>query len=217
MFRKFGVTPSKLGKIELPAARFDAPTETMTSIAPLLYQSGYITIKDYDSGIYTLDLPNTEIKTGLMESFLPYYVDQADEGATVAVKMRNMIRKGDMDGALRLLQVFFETIPYTDRVSSEGHYQQVLIIIFRMLGFPSDVELHTKVGRIDIELKAGSTIYVIEIKTKANAISALLQIDAKSYVSKYALTDAQIVKVGITFDTSAHNLKDWVIESPEGV
>ena len=212
MMRKFSVTPSKLGKMELPAARFDAPTETMTSIAPLLYQSGYITIKDYDSGIYTLDLPNTEIKVSLMESLLPYYVDQADEGATTAVKMRNLIRRGDMDGALRLLQTFLDTIPYTDRTSTEGHYQQVLVIIFRMLGFPSEVEVHTKDGRIDIELKAGQTIYVIEIKTRADATAAIRQIDTRAYTAKYALAEAKVVKVGITFDSSTRNLSGWVIE-----
>ena len=212
MMRKFGMTPAKFGKMELPAARFDAPTETMTSLAPLLYQSGYITIKGYDSGLYTLDLPNTEIKVGLMESLLPYYVDQVDEGATTAVKMRNRIRRGDMDGALRLLQTFLGTIPYTDRTSSEGHYQQVLVIIFRMLGLPSEVEVHTRHGRIDIELKAGHTVYVMEIKTNACATSAMRQIDARAYAAKYALTDAQVIKVGVTFDSGVRNLTDWQIE-----
>ena len=212
MFRKFGITPSKLGKMELPAVRFDAPTETLTSIAPLLYQAGYITIKGYDGDLYTLDLPNTEIKVGLMESLLPFYVDAVDEGATTAVKMRKMIRVGDMDGALRLLQAFFETVPYTNKASSEGHYQQVLIIIFRMIGFPSEVELHTKFGRIDIEIKAGSIIYVMEIKTNAKAVSAMRQIDAKDYIAKYSLTTATIVKVAVTFDSTARNLIDWQIE-----
>ena len=212
MMRKFGTQPSNLGKTELPAESFDAPTETMTSIAPLLYQAGYITIKDYDGDLYTLDLPNTEIKVGLVRSLLPYYVDRVDEGAVTAVKMRRMIRVGDMDGALRLLQAFLETILYTNNASSEGHYQQVLIIIFRLLGFPSDVELHTKAGRIDIELKAGSTIYVIEIKTNARAVSAMRQIDAKAYAAKYSLTAATVVKVAVTFDPDTRNISDWLIE-----
>lgn len=212
MMKKFGALPSNLGKMELTAESFDAPTETMVSIAPLFYQAGYITIKDYDGDLYTLDLPNTEIKSGLMKSLLPYYVDKIDEGAVMAVKMRRMICSGDMDGALRLLQAFFETIPYTNNTSSEGHYQQVLVIIFRMLGFPSDVELHTKLGRIDIELKAGSTIYVIEIKTNANAAGAMRQIDTKAYAAKYSLTAATIVKVAARFDPTARNLTDWLIE-----
>ena len=212
MMRKFAVTPSKLGKTQLPSVRFDAPTETMTSITPLLYQAGYLTIKGYDSELYTLDLPNTEIKVGLMESLLPYYVDNVDEGATVAIKMRNMIRRADMDGALRLLQEFFQTIPYTDNASSEGHWQQVLIIIFRMLGFPSEVELHSKTGRIDIELRSGRTVYVMEIKTNKTATAAMKQIDLKAYAAKYSLDEVQVVKVGINFDSEQHTITDWTIK-----
>lgn len=212
MLRKYETLPSNLGKMELQASRFDAPTETMTTITPLLYQSGYITIKGYDSGLYTLDIPNNEIKVGLMESLLPYYVDKVDESSVVAVKMRNLIRRGNIGSALQLLQTFFETIPYADNASSEGHYQQVLVIIFRLLGFQSEVELHTKVGRIDIELKVDTAIYIIEIKTNAYASSALNQINAKAYAAKYALTDAIIYKVGINFNPEIRNMTDWLIE-----
>ena len=211
MMRRFGTLPSTLSPVEAEKEDFDAPTETMASITPLLYQSGYITIKDYDSGVYTLGFPNREIEVGLMKSLLPHYVNQATGGNVTAVKMRNAINKGDMDGALRLLQAFLETIPYTDRTSTEGHYQQVLVIIFRMLGFPSEVEVHTKAGRIDIELKAGQTIYVMEIKTRADATTAIRQIDSRAYAAKYALTQAQVVKVGITFDCHTRNLKEWLI------
>ena len=212
MMRKFDTLPSQLGKTQLPSVRFDAPTETMTSITPLLYQAGYLTIKGYDSELYTLDLPNTEIKVGLMESLLPYYIDNVDEGSTVAVKMRNMIRKGDMDGVLHLLQEFFQTIPYTANASSEGHWQQVLIIIFRMLGFQSEVELHSKAGRIDIELRSGRTVYVMEIKTNASARAAMRQIDLKAYAAKYSLDEVQVVKVGINFDSEQHTITDWTIK-----
>lgn len=213
MLRKFSTLPSKLAPIEAGRNAFDAPTETMTSMTPLLYQSGYITIKGYDSGIYTLSYPNREIEVGLMKNLLPYYVNVPfDDGDVMAIKMRNAINKGDMDVALGLLQAFFETLPYTDNTKSEGHYQQVLVIIFRMLGFAAEVELHTKEGRIDIELKAGSTIYIIEIKTNDNARTAMRQIDSKAYASKYALEDAKVVKVGITFDVNARNLTDWLIE-----
>ena len=211
MMRKFGTLPSRLAPVEASKDDFDAPTETMTSLTPLLYQSGYITIKNYDSDIYTLGYPNLEIETGLMKSLLPHYVN-APSGGVAAIKMRNMINKGDMDGALRLLQDFLETIPYTDNASSEGHYQQVLVIVFRMLGFHSDVELHTKAGRIDIELKAGKTVYVMEIKTNKDATAAMRQIDAKAYAAKYALADARVVKVAVNFDAGQRNITSWQIE-----
>ena len=214
MMRKFDTIPSRLAPVESGQEDFDAPTETMTSITPLLYQSGYITIKGYDGGVYTLDYPNREIETGLMKSLLPQYIKTPTTSSNVvAIKMRGMICKGDMDGALHLLQAFFETIPYTDNASSEGHWQQVLIIIFRMLGFPSEVELHTKAGRIDIELQSGSTVYVIEIKTNATARAAMRQIDEKAYAAKYSLSDVNVVKVGINFDAAEHTITEWQIQS----
>ena len=213
MMRKFDALPSRLAPVESEQEDFDAPTETMTSITPLFYQSGYLTIKGCDGGVYTLDYPNREIETGLMKSLLPQYIKTpTTSGNVVAIKMRGMICKGDMDGALRLLQAFFETIPYTANASSEGHWQQVLIIIFRMLGFPSEVELHSKAGRIDIELRSGSTVYVIEIKTNKSATAAMRQIDQKAYAAKYSLSQVQVVKVGINFDAAEHTITDWTIK-----
>ena len=212
MIRRFGTLPSKLAPIDAVKSDFDAPTETMTSLTPLLYQSGYITIKNCDSGVYTLGYPNREIETGLMQSLLPHYVGSSVGGGNLTVlKMRNAIKRGDMDGALRLLQDFLETIPYTDNASSEGHYQQVMVIIFRMLGLHAEVEVHTKLGRIDIELKTTDTVYIVEIKTNRNAVSALRQIDDKEYASRYGLTGKRVVKVGVNFDTATHNLTDWQI------
>lgn len=211
--RRFATLPSQLSPVEATKQDFDAPTEGMTAVTPLLYQSGYITIKDYDSGIYTLGYPNQEVETGLMQSLLPHYLNSSGgrENITV-VKMRNAINRGDMDGALTLLQTFLETIPYTDNASSEGHYQQVLVIIFRMLGMHAEVEVHTKKGRIDIELNAAGTIYIIEIKTNSRAVSALKQIDAKGYAARYGLTQQRVVKVGIRFDAAVGNITDWNIE-----
>ena len=214
MMRKFDALPSKLAPIESGQEDFDAPTETMASITPLLYQAGYLTIKGCDSGVYTLDYPNREIETGLMKTLLPQYIKTpTTSGNVVAIKMRGMICKGDMDGALRLLQEFFETIPYTANASSEGHWQQVLIIIFRMLGFPSEVELHSKAGRIDIELRSGCVVYVIEIKTNASARAAMRQIDQKAYAAKYSLDEVQVVKVGVNFDSAQHTITEWTIEN----
>lgn len=129
MLRKFHVSPSQLGhSMQAMASDFDAPTETMESIVPLLYQSGYITIKDYDklSQLYTLDIPNREIRVGLMQSLLPNYLKQdAIKGKTTIGRMYSAIAGGDMDGALQLLQEFLSTVPYCDNTNYEGHYQQL--------------------------------------------------------------------------------------------
>ena len=107
MLRRFGTLPSKLAPVDAVKSTFDAPTEAMTSLTPLLYQSGYITIKGYDSGVYSLGFPNREIETGLMQSLLPHFVGKpGDEGELTAIMMRNAINRGDMDGALRQLKDF---------------------------------------------------------------------------------------------------------------
>ena len=116
----------------------------MKTILPLLYQSGYITIKDYNrnTGIYTLDIPNIEIRVGLMESLLPNYVaEHADDGGTMIGDMYEALLGDDLDEMLRLLQAYLLTVPYCNNANSEGHYQQMLYVIFSLLGRYVDVEL----------------------------------------------------------------------------
>ncbi len=216
MLRKFSVPPAKIGKTLARSSAFDAPTENMQTITPLLYQSGYITIKDYDpiSQLYTLDLPNKEIKVGLFESLLPNYLDgiYAQEGDVAIAQMSVLIRRGDMDGALRLLQEFLVTVPYCNNTNFEGHYQQMLFIIFTLLThFLVDVEVHTADGRVDIVMLTDDTLYVIELKLNKDANTALQQINLKQYDKRFALCGKQIVKVGINFDAKKGNIEDWVI------
>ena len=156
MLDKFGVVPSEIGKKKAAVEDFDAPTERMTSIIPLLYQSGYITIKDYDEelDLYTLDIPNKEVRIGLMKSLLPYYVaSKAPETNTMVAYLSRDIRNGDIDAALRRLQMFLSTIPQCDNTKYEGHYQQIFYIIFSLLGYYVDVEVRTPRGRVDMVLR----------------------------------------------------------------
>lgn len=156
MLDKFGVKPSEIGRKQLKSSAFDAPTETMTDAVPLLYQSGYITIKDYNKmlDLYTLDIPNKEVRLGLMESLLPHYVDnKTPEATTMVAYLFYDIQNGDMDAALHRLQEFLSTIPYCDNTKFEGHYQQVFYIIFSLLGYYVDVEVRTPRGRVDIVLR----------------------------------------------------------------
>ncbi|EMK4834594.1 PD-(D/E)XK nuclease domain-containing protein, partial [Escherichia coli] len=142
---------SEIGCKQLKSSAFDAPTETMTDAVPLLYQSGYITIKDYNKmlDLYTLDIPNKEVRLGLMESLLPYYVNnKTPEATTMVAYLFYDIQNGDMDAALHRLQEFLSTIPYCDNTRFEGHYQQVFYIIFSLLGYYVDVEVRTPRGRV---------------------------------------------------------------------
>ena len=217
MMRKFKVVPASLGKMYAKDSAFDAPTEDMTAITPLLYQSGYLTIKGYDkfSQLYTLDLPNKEIKVGLFENLLPNYLEGmfAQNGDVAIAQMSVLIRQDDMDGALQLLQTFLGTVPYCNVTNYEGHYQQMLFIIFSLLtGYVVDVEVHTPNGRIDIVMLTHTRLYLIELKLNKNAQTALQQINLKNYAQRFALSGKPVTKVGINFDSAKGNIEDWEIE-----
>ena len=217
MMRKFKVMPTNISKMYAKSSAFDAPTENMTAITPLLYQSGYLTIKGYDkfSKLYTLDLPNKEIKVGLFESLLPNYLEGmfAQNGDVAIAQMSVLIRQDNMDGALQLLQTFLGTVPYCNVTNYEGHYQQMIYIIFSLLtGYVVDVEVHTPKGRLDIVMLTHTRLYIIELKLNKNAQAALQQINLKNYAQRFALCGKPVSKVGINFDSTTGNIEDWVIE-----
>ena len=214
MMRKFGVPPSGIGGMEAIASEFDAPTEQMTNLTPLLYQSGYITIKDYDPLFesYRLDIPNKEVRIGLMKNLIPDYVTPNTLSATsTVVNMARALYRGDMDGMLRLLQEFLLTVPYCDNTHYEGHYQQMFYVIFSLLGMYVDVEVRTPRGRVDIVLRTATTLYVMELKLDAEASVAMQQIDLKDYPSRFALCGLPVVKVAISFDGNSRTIGSWEV------
>ena len=218
MMRKYDTLPATIAPLEALESAFDAPTETMVTITPLLYQSGYITIKDYDreTTLYTLDFPNKEIKVGLFQSLLPNYIEgmYAQNGGVTIARMSALIRKKQMDEALQLLQTFLGTVPYCNVTNYEGHYQQMLFIIFSLLtNFVVDVEVHTPKGRVDIVLLTQTDLYIIELKLNKDAQNAMQQINLKNYRQRFALSGKPITKVGINFDSTQGNITDWVIEA----
>lgn len=215
MMRKFDFLPSQFGRMEAQASDFDAPTETMTAITPLLYQSGYLTIKGYDQdfGIYTLDIPNREVELGLMKSFIPNYImPDTQRVNNTAVSMARSLYKDDIDGLLKSLQSFLATVPYTDNTNYEGHYQQVLLIIFKLLGAWGDVEVHTPRGRVDIVMAFRQRLYVIEVKLDKSAQAAMAQINLKDYAARFSQCGLPVTKVAVSFDSEARTIKDWVIQ-----
>ncbi len=217
MMRKFKVLPSSIGNIYAKQSSFDAPTENMTSIIPLLYQSGYVTIKDYDKDLklYELDIPNKEISIGLYESLLPNYVTtEIDEGKVAIARMSAFINKGDIDGALNLLQTFLATVPYCENTKYEGHYQQMLYIIFALLtDYRILVEQRTAKGRTDITMETEDHVYIMELKFGKTADEALAQINANHYADAFAMSGKKIIKVGIGFDVKdERNITEWRVE-----
>ena len=214
MLRKFQVIPQEIGGRKCEASDFDAPTERMTDITPLLYQSGYLTIKDYSafSQLYLLDLPNREVRIGLMKSLLVNYVQRPSQINTLVGEMAEHIHFGRMEEALRLMQTVLSTVPYCEHTDYEGHYQQMLYLIFTLLGNFADVEVRTPNGRVDVVMRTHSTLYVIELKLDKSAEAAMQQIDLKQYPERFALCGLPVVKVGINFDTEKRTISDWRIE-----
>ena len=215
MLNKFQVMPSEIGGCEADKSEFDAPTEKMTTIMPLLYQSGYITIKGYDpeTELYLLDIPNKEIRVGLYRCLLPYYIGMNTvKGTTTIAKMSAAIRHNDIDKALEMLQTYLGTIPYCDNTDYEGHYQQMMYVIFSILDNYVDVEVRTLKGRVDMVLRTATHLYLFELKLNQSSDVAMRQIDLKEYPKRFALCGLPIVKIGINFDVATHNITDWKIE-----
>ena len=219
MMRNFDCLPSDIGtQMEAGKDDFDAPTETMTNIMPLLYQSGYVTIKDYDeeTELYTLDIPNKEIRVGLFRALLPHYLtDKSAKANTTIAKMSVLVKKGDMDAAFCLLNDFLETVPYCDNTNYEGHWQQTLYIMFALLtNYRIIVESHTAKGRIDITMETADTIYVMELKFNKSAEEALAQIEAKHYADAFKMSGKKVVKIGLNFSVKDEvNCLEWKIVS----
>lgn len=214
MLNKYHVKPQQIGERKALAESFDAPTERMTNITPLLYQSGYVTIKGYSplTHLYLLDIPNKEVRMGLMKSLLPGYLHQYTmDGLTTVALLFEAIAEERMGDALRLLQTFLSTIPQCDNTDYEGHYQSLLYTIFSLLGMYVDVEVRTPSGRVDMVMRTSTTLYIVELKLDKTADTAIRQIDLKNYPERFALCGLPIVKVGINFDSERRTLGDWKI------
>ena len=218
MMRKFGTTPMEIGEREMAdVSDFDAPTEMMDSIVPLLYQSGYVTIKGYDeeTNLYELGIPNNEIRIGLFKSLLPNYLSQSSQKGKVAIaQMSVLIKKGDIDGALELLRTFLATVLYCENTKYEGHFQQLMYVVFSLLtDYRIVVEQRTAKGRTDITMETQDHIYIMELKFGKTADEALAQINANHYADAFAMSDKKIVKVGIGFDVKdERNITEWRVE-----
>lgn len=216
MLNKYQVKPQQIGGRKALAESFDAPTERMSDITPLLYQSGYVTIKDYSpiTNLYTLDIPNKEVRMGLMKSLLPGYLHQQTiDGLTTVALLFEAIYEERMEDALSLLQTFLSTIPQCDNTDYEGHYQSLLYTIFSLLGMYVDVEVRTPRGRVDMVMRTQTRLYIVELKLDKSADAAMNQINLRNYPERFALCGLPVVKVAINFDSERHTLEDWIIES----
>lgn len=185
-----------------------------TSPIPMLYQSGYLTIKGYDPdfGTYTLDFPNKEVENGFIKFILPYYAnDGAGDSKISVTQFVKDVRRGDAEGFMTRMQTFFEDADYRVAGKMEIYFQNVMFVIFKMMGFYTHVERTTARGRVDIVLTTTDYIYIIECKLDGSAEEALAQIETKGYAAPYALDSRKIFKIGINFSSETRGIAEWLI------
>ena len=198
-----------------------ATADTLTGIdtvdsSPILvlYQSGYLTIKDYDPEFetYTLGFPNKEVEEGFTRFLLPYYAHiRSGSSAFHIVNFVKEVRSGDIDGFMKRLQSFFSDTPYELVRDLELHYQNVLFIIFRLVGFYTQAEYHTSEGRVDLVIRTDQFIYVMEFKLDGTAEEALQQIEEKQYALPFASDPRRLFKVGVNFSNATRNIEKWLV------
>ncbi len=198
-----------------------ATADTLTGIdtvdsspIPVLYQSGYLTIKDYDPEFetYTLGFPNKEVEEGFTRFLLPYYAHiPSGSSAFHIVNFVKEVRSGDIDGFMKRLQSFFSDTPYELVRDLELHYQNVLFIIFRLVGFYTQAEYHTSEGRVDLVIRTDQFIYVMEFKLDGTAEEALQQIEEKQYALPFASDPRRLFKVGVNFSNATRNIEKWLV------
>ena len=188
---------------------------TSTNPIPVIYQSGYLTIKDYDPRFktYTLGFPNEEVETGFLKYLLPFYasVDKIQAPFQITQFVQE-IRTGKTDSFLNRLKSFFADTPYELVKDLENHYQNVLFIVTKLMGFYVQAEYRTSNGRIDLVLQSNEYTYVLEFKLDGTAEEALQQITDKSYVLPFETGSRKIIRIGLNFSSQTRNIEKWIVK-----
>lgn len=193
---------------------FDVSPEQMTSAIPLLYQSGYLTIKKYNPIMqsFQLDYPNKEVRLGMVKSLAPNYLSPIQENNNGFVfDFLEQLYDGTMDGALQKMQAYLASISNRLANKNEKDFQTVFYLIFNLLGAYIKVEEDSAIGRADVVLHMPDTIYVMELKYDKSADEALQQIDDKGYLIPYSADGKRLVKVGVNYDSDKRTIEEWKI------
>ena len=207
---------AELEGIRLPNTDFDLPFESFDNPLPILYQSGYLTIKDcknYDFDIiYTLGFPNAEVRRGFADCLFKHVAGKQmnfRQSSTLHLAYYDFRANGDLPAFIDALKVFFAGVPYMIDDKNEHHFHAMLYTLFVSFGADMVAEDLSSKGRADLTLKMPRGIYVIELKYNDTADAALEQIDRKGYADKYALDGRPVTKVGIAFSSGERNITDW--------
>ena len=222
--KRFHTDVTTMDRIEVPVTAFDKSTEEMEDALPLLYQTGYLTIKHYDkqAQTYVLSIPNTEVRVGFTRGLLPSYVGLGDTAVQVgfALKFWNALRRGDIDFAMGELKAYLAGIPYVEgfkqklaeAANAEEFYEYTMYLIFSMLNVYARTQVKCSAGRIVMVVWMPDTTYVFEFKVGGTAHDALEQINSHGYALPYHTDGRKVVKVGVKCDVVTRTLQEWVVD-----
>ncbi|OQY04987.1 MAG: hypothetical protein B6I20_01995 [Bacteroidetes bacterium 4572_117] len=201
----------KLESLKLNAAAFSTYELENLRVEPLLFQTGYLTIKDYNEKYdeYTLSYPNLEVKSAFLNYLTDYYTPLRKED--LPQYHNELIRAvliNDISGFMKILKVFFANIEYDLHIDNEKYYQTIFYIVFTLLGIKINTEVKTNKGRIDAVIETDTHVYIFEFKLFDTAKNAIVQINNRQYFEKYLLYKKQIVLIGVGFDKNTRNIKD---------
>lgn len=202
------VTPDLLGGI-------DAQN---TTPLPLLFQSGYLTLKSYDARFkeYTLGFPNAEVEEGFVQYLSRFYtqdteVPHAQESRFFVGNFIRDIESGRTEEFMQRLNTFLHDGDYQIAGKAELYFQNVMYIVFKMLGFYTQVERHTSNGRVDVVLQTPEYVYIFELKLDGTAQEALQQIEEKQYAAPFLNDPRKLIKVGANFSSEHRYMEEWKI------
>lgn len=216
MLKKTHYDLRELDGLEVAAASLTDDRADVNNPVPMIYQSGYLTIKSYDERLrlYTLRYPNEEVKYGFLSFIVPFYTAVDESKAPFYIgRFVKELEGGDVEAFLTRLRAFFADFPYELNDKTERHYQVVFYLVFKLLGQFINVEVRSSQGRADAVVKTADVIYVFEFKLNGTAEEALAQIEDRNYLIPYSADKRQLVKVGVQFSKEERNLSRWLVET----
>ena len=188
---------------------------TSSNPIPVIYQSGYLTIKGFDERFkkYILGFPNEEVEEGLVKYLTPYYLDNIERSSAFDVgKFSADVESGKPEQFLERLKSLFASAPYDSITGDkENHFQNMMWVVFKMMGFYSHTEYHTSDGRIDLLIEKPLYRYVMEFKLDGTAEEALKQIKSNNYSLQFQLDDKKTFLVGVNFSRESRTIENYVI------
>ncbi len=213
MLANYTIRPEELEGFVAGEMDFNVAFEQAETPIPILYQSGYLTIKSSRSNIYKLGFPNEEVRVSFIKGLMPYYTKtSASQNNSFIVRLIDALDNGNVEKAMMLMRSFFSSIPYDAEKQDENHYKTVFYLIFRLASeYCVRTEDRCAAGRCDALIETEDTIYLFEFKLEGTAEEALKQIDDKGYAIQYEAGNKKIVKIGVNFEKDKRTIERWVI------